>query len=76
VKATIIDGQVADWVLQKVNKPETVKAAHRERMLNYPKPGDEAMEARLKIRKEQAGLAHRDDLKCFVDFIDADEKRI
>ena len=34
------------------------------------------MEARLKMRKEQAGLAHRDDIKTFVDFIDADEKRI
>ena len=75
VKGTIIDGQVADWVLKNVKKPEAVKAAHRERMLNYPKPGDEAMEARLKMRKEQAGLAHRDDIKCFVDFIDADEKR-
>jgi hypothetical protein len=31
---------------------------------------------RLKMRKEQAGLAHRDDLKTFVDYIDADEKRI
>jgi Domain of unknown function (DUF5069) len=76
VKGTIIDGQVADWVLKNVKKPEAVKAAHRERMLNSPKPGDEAMEARLKLRKEQAGFAHRDDIKCFVDFIDADEKRI
>jgi len=30
----------------------------------------------LKLRKEQAGLAHRDDIQTFVDFIDADEKRI
>jgi len=28
------------------------------------------------MRKEQAGLAHRDDIQRFVDFIDADEKRI
>jgi len=76
VKGTIIDGQVADWVLKNVKKPETVKAAHRERMLHYPKPGDQTMEARLKMRKEQAGLAHRDDIRGFVDFIDADEKRI
>jgi hypothetical protein len=34
------------------------------------------MQARLKLRKEQAGLAHRDDIRTFVDFIDADEKRI
>jgi len=76
VKGTITDGQVSDWVLKNVSKPETMKAAHRERMLHYPKPGDEATEARLKMRKEQAGLTHREDVKSFVDFIDADEKRI
>jgi hypothetical protein len=76
VKGTIIDGQVADWVLKHVKKPDAVKAAHRDQMLNYPPPGDEAMQARLKMRKEQAGLAHRDDIRGFVDFIDADEKRI
>ena len=36
VKGTIIDGQVADWVLKNVKKPEGVKAAHRERLLIYP----------------------------------------
>jgi hypothetical protein len=34
------------------------------------------MQERLKLRKQQAGLTHRDDIQCFVDFIDADEKRI
>lgn len=76
VKNSITDGQVCDWVRTHVNKPESVKAAHRERMLNYPKPDDAQMQARLKLRKEEAGLAHRDDIKGFVDFIDADEKRI
>ena len=38
--------------------------------------GDEAVAARLKMRKEQAGLSHREDIQTFVDFIDADEKRI
>jgi len=28
------------------------------------------------MRKAQAGLAHRDDIRCFVDMLDADEKRI
>ena len=32
--------------------------------------------ARLKMRKEQCGGAHRDDVKTFVDVIDLDEKRI
>src|SRR6476646_7517697 len=27
VKGTLIDGQVADWVLKNVSKPETLKAA-------------------------------------------------
>jgi len=76
VKGTFIDGQVADWVLKNVKVAETAKATHRERMVHYPKPGDQAIEARLKMRKEQAGLAHRDEIKSFVDFIDADEKRV
>ena len=45
-------------------------------VLNRPRPGDEASAARLKMRKEQAGMSRRDDIKCFVDFIDADEKRL
>jgi len=76
VKGTITDGEVCDWVLKNVQKPDSVKVDHRQGMLTYPKAGDAAMEARLKMRKEQAGLANRDDLKIFVDFIDADEKRI
>jgi hypothetical protein len=75
VRKSLTDGEVCDWVLVHANKPESVKTAHRERMLNSPKKGDAEMEARLKMRKEQAGIAHRDDIKTFVDFIDADEKR-
>jgi hypothetical protein len=76
VRGSLTDGEVCDWVLKNANKPDSVKAAHRERMLNYPKKDDPEMQARLKMRKEQAGLAHRDDIQLFVDFIDADEKRI
>ncbi len=76
VRQSITDGEVCDWVFQNVKKPESVKAAHRERMLNYPKPDDTAMQDRLRQRKADAGLAHRDDIRTFVDFIDADEKRI
>jgi hypothetical protein len=75
VRNSITDGQVADWVLKNVRKPQSVKDAQRERMLNYPRKDDVAMQERLKLRKEQAGLSHRDDIQCFVDFIDADEKR-
>ncbi|MGI8964803.1 MAG: DUF5069 domain-containing protein, partial [Limisphaerales bacterium] len=76
VKNSITDGEVADWVLKNVKKSDAEKAAHREQVLNYGRNGDEALQARLKLRKEQNGLAHRDDIQCFVDFIDADEKRI
>ncbi|MDQ6632692.1 MAG: DUF5069 domain-containing protein [Verrucomicrobiota bacterium] len=76
VKNTITDGEVADWVLKNVKRTDAEKAAHREQVLNYGRNGDEALQARLKLRKEQNGLARRDDIQCFVDLIDADEKRI
>ena len=76
VKGTITDGEVCDWVMRNVKKTDSEKAAHREAVLNYGKNGDEALKARMKMRKEQAGLTHRDDIQTFVDFIDADEKRI
>lgn len=76
VKSSVTDGQVCDWVRQNVKKTAAEKAAHREGMLSYPAADDSAMQDRLKMRKEQAGLGHRQDIKTFVDFIDADEKRI
>jgi hypothetical protein len=76
VRNSITDGQVCDWVARNVKKSEAVKTAHRERMLNYPKKDDAEMQARLKMRKEQAGIANRDEIQTFVDMIDADEKRI
>jgi Domain of unknown function (DUF5069) len=76
VKNSITDGEVCDWVRQNAKKSPAEKAAHAADMLNRPKSGDEPAVARLKWRKEQAGMAHRDDIQNFVDFIDADEKRI
>lgn len=76
VRKSITDGEVCDWVFKNVKKSDAEKAAHRKHMLDYPRQDDPEMQARLKMRKEQAGLAHRDDIKTFVDFIDADEKRI
>jgi len=76
VRRSITDGEVCDWVLKNVKQPDSVKAAHREYMLSYPRKDDPEMQARLKMRKEQAGLAHRDDIQTFVDFIDADEARM
>jgi hypothetical protein len=75
VKKSITDGEVCDWVKHNVKKPAADKAALFARMLDYPKADDAEGIARLKMRKEQAGLTQRDDIKNFVDFIDADEKR-
>jgi Domain of unknown function (DUF5069) len=75
VKNTITDGQVYDWVIRNVKKTDAEKATFNNHVLNRGRDTEE-MKARLKWRKEQVGLAHRDDVQTFVDFIDADEKRI
>jgi hypothetical protein len=75
VRNTVADGEVCDWVRNNVKKTEAEKKAHADGMLDYPKADDQAMQNRLKLRKEQAGIPNRDDIKTFVDFIDADEKR-
>ena len=76
VRRSVTDGEVCDWVLKNVKKPESVKAAHRDHLLNHPKKEDAESQARLKMRKEQSGFAHRDEIQTFVDYIDADEKRL
>jgi hypothetical protein len=76
VKASITDGQVADWVFHHVKKSEAEKRAHADRLHNYPAADDEAAKERLRKRKEQYGLSLRDDVRSMVDFIEADEKRM
>lgn len=76
VRAASTDGEVCDWVKQNVKRAAADRAALLQSMLNYPRPDDAEGVARLKMRKEQAGLAARDDIQNFVDFIDADEKRL
>jgi hypothetical protein len=74
VKNSITDGQVADWVAKNVQKTDAEKAAFNQFVLNRGRNDDAA--PRLKMRKEESGLTHRDDITCFVDYIDADEKRL
>ncbi len=76
VKDSITDGEVADWVRQHVKKADHEKRSHAERMLNYPAADDVAGQARLRLRKDQRGFADREDIQTFIDFIDADEKRL
>ncbi len=75
VKNSITDGQVADWVAKNVQRTDAQKKAFNDFVLNRGRD-DEAAKARLKMRKEESGLSHRDDLLTIVDYIDADEKRI
>ena len=75
VRGTITDGQVADWVRQNVRKSDAEKKALADFILNRGNDTEDARK-RLEQRKQEAGLTHRADVKTFVDFIDADEKRI
>ena len=76
VKNSVTDGEVCDWVRQNVIKSAAEKTAHLKDILSRPLANDAQAVARLKLRKEQSGIAHRDDIRTFVDYIDADEKRI
>ena len=76
VKHSVTDGEVCDWVRRNVKKSPAEKAAHTKDMLNRPPANDAEAVARLKMRKEQCGAGSRDDIKCFVDVIDVDEKRL
>ena len=75
VRNSITDGQVCDWVRQNVRRTAAEKQAHAEVMLNSPPPGNAEVQARFRMRKEQASVAHRDDIKTFVELIEVDEKR-
>jgi uncharacterized protein DUF5069 len=76
VKNSVTDGQVCDWVRQNVKKSDAEKAALWQDILSRPLASDAGSCERFKKRKEQSGIAHRDEIKTFVDYIDADEKRI
>ena len=76
VRRSMTDGEVCDWVRQNVKTSNVEKQAFNSYILNRGLEDDPELRARLKMRKEQVGLAHRDDIRTFVDFIDADEKRL
>lgn len=76
VKQSLTDGEVCDWVRLNVKRSEAEKAAHWNDVVSRPLANDEAACARFKMRKEQSGFAQREDIRNFVDYIDADEKRL
>lgn len=76
VQHTVTDGEVCDWVHHNVKKSAAEKAAHAQDQLSRPKADDPAALERFRTRLKESGLEHRTDLKTFVDYIDADEKRL
>lgn len=75
VRFSITDGQVCDWVKKHVHASAATKEAFNKGLADYGRDTEERI-ARLKLRKEQAGWSHRNELKCMFDFIDADEGRM
>ena len=75
VKNSVTDGEVCDWVRKNVKTAQQDKEAFNNFVLNRGRDADD-VRARLKQRKEESGLANRDDIQTFVDLIEADEKRI
>ena len=64
-------------MLENVGADESTKELFNDAVGNYG--ADEAnteLRQRLAERKAEAGMADRDDIQCFVDFIDADEGRL
>ena len=76
VKNTITDGEVYDWVHKNVKRTPEQKAAHWNDVLSRPLENDEAAKARFQKRMEESHITHRTEIKTFVDYMDADEKRI
>lgn len=75
VRASVTDGQVAEWLRKRGHaSPETI-ATFNARVLTNPDPANAAALARLEQRKAENGLGHRSDIRTFVDFNDADEGR-
>ena len=75
VKNSLTDGEVCDWVRTQVQKTEAEKAVFNQMVLNRGSE-DDAVRARLRQRKQESGLGYREDIRTFVDLIEADEKRI
>jgi len=73
VKCAITDGEVCDWVGRHVSPGK--QEGFNQWVRTYGTEADSEIQARLKMRKEQSGLSHRDDIRTFADYIDADEKR-
>ena len=77
VAASETDGQVVDWVSRNVLANDETRTAFNAGVASYGSDQSDAeLRERLDQRKEDAGMGERNDIQCFVDFIDADEGRL
>jgi hypothetical protein len=77
VAASETDGQVVDWVSRNVLANDETRTAFNAGVASYGSDQSDAeLRERLAQRKEDAGMGDRNDIQCFVDFIDADEGRL
>jgi len=73
VRGAITDGEVCDWVRR--HAVPSKRESFNQWVLAHGTEPDPEIQARLRMRKEQSNLSHRDDIQTFLDYIDADEKR-
>jgi gluconokinase len=68
------DDEVLGWCFKNGRKPGQEEIEIFNEFLRKRGWNDE-MSERLQMRKKEMGAAHRDDIRTFFDFIDADEGR-
>ena len=67
------DAEIEEWVKSNIKKDPSAIEAYNQKVLNRGRNDD--LSARLQQRKAERGFQGREDIQCFVDFIDADEGR-
>jgi len=75
VRQSLTDGQVCDWIRNNVQRTEGEKNQFSEFVFNRGTE-DPEVRSRFELRKEEAGLTGRADVRTFVDLIEADEGRL
>ena len=77
VRNSNTDGEVCDWVRANATGASEDRAAFKAKMENYGRDESNAdLRALLQKRKDDADMGGRNDIQCFIDFIDADEGRL
>nr|WP_246418097.1 DUF5069 domain-containing protein [Haloferula luteola] len=79
LKAFVLNGKTDEetlsWARENgIERPPYEAAWWRSYMLHRGSRDDLA--ERLATRKQESGFAHRDDIRSFMDYIDADEGRL